>query len=86
MNNVASPASNNILQRVQLDHNNLAYVMIILFVSIKLLIDSCLSKGFPGQLHEALRKCIGKILALRVYERVAQSVEYVADYDKLFYL
>ena len=40
--------------------------------------DSCLSKGFFGQLHEALRKCIGKILVLSVYVRVAQSVEYVA--------
>ena len=64
---------------VQLDHSNLAYVMIILFVNIKLLIESCLSKGFPGQLHQALRKCIGMILALRVYVRVAQSVDYVAD-------
>ena len=40
------------------------------------LIDSCLSKGFPSQLHEASRKCIGMILALRVYVRVVQSVEY----------
>ena len=60
--------------------------MSILFVNIKLLIDSCLSKGFPGQLHEALRKCIGMILVLSVYVRVAQSVEYVATYGKLFYL
>ena len=30
--------------------------MIILFVNIKLLIYSLLSKEFPGQLHEALRK------------------------------
>ena len=52
---------------LQLDHSNLAYVMIILFVNIKLLIDSCLSKGFPGQLHEALRKFIGMILVLSVY-------------------
>ena len=64
----------------------MAYVMIILFVNIKLLIDSCLSKGFPGQLHEALRKCIGIMLALSVYVRVAQSVECVATYDKSFYL
>ena len=71
---------------LQLDHSNLAYVMIILFVNIKLLIDSCFSTGFPGQLHEALCKCIGMILALRVYVRVAQSVEYVADYGKSFYL
>ena len=69
-----------------MDHSNLAYVMIIIFVNIKLLIDSCLSKGYPGQLHEALRKCIGMISALRVYARVAQSVEYVADYGKSFYL
>ena len=56
--------------------------MIILFVNIKLLIDSCLSKGFPCQLHEALRKCIGKILALvrkrgsvgRVRRRLRQIV------------
>ena len=58
--------------------------MIILFVNIKQLIDSCLSKGFPGQLHEALRKCIGMILALRVYVRVAQSVDYVATYANCF--
>ena len=69
---------------LQLDHSNLACVMIILFVNIKLLIDSCLSKGFPGVLHEALRQCIGMILALRVYVRVAQSVEYVATYGKFF--
>ena len=48
--------------RLQLEHSNLAYVLILLFVNIKLLIDSCLSKGFSGQLHEALRKCIGMIL------------------------
>ena len=50
---------------IQLDHSNLAYVMIILFVNIKLFFDSCLSKGFRGQLHEALRKCIGMILAFK---------------------
>ena len=46
--------------------SNLAYVIIIQFVNIKLSIDSCLSKGFPGQLHEALRKCICMIFAFRV--------------------
>ena len=60
--------------------------MIILFVNIKLLINSCLSNGFPGQLHKGLRKCIGMILVLSVYVRVAQSVEYVATYGELFYL
>ena len=62
--------------------------MIILFVNIKLSIDRCLSKGFPHQLHGALRKFIGMKLALRVYMyvhvRVAQSVEYVAT--MLFHL
>ena len=37
---------------VKLSHANLAYVMIMLFINIKLLmIDNYLSKGFPGQLH-----------------------------------
>ena len=49
---------------VELSHGNLAYVMIMLFINIKLLmIDNYLSKGFPGQLHEALCKCIGMIFA-----------------------
>ena len=60
--------------------------MIIRFVNIKLLIESCLSNGFPGQLRKALRKCIGMILVLSVYVRVSQSVEYVASNGKLFYL
>ena len=72
----------DLTDHVQLDHSSLAYAMIIIFVNIKLLIDSCLSKGFPGQLHEALRKCISMILILSVYVRVAQSVEYIATYGK----
>ena len=44
---------------LKLSHGNLAYVTIMLFINIKLLmIDNYLSKGFPGQLHEALCKCI----------------------------
>ena len=44
--------------------NNMAYIMIMLFINIELfMIDNYLSKGFPGQLHEALCKCIGMILA-----------------------
>ena len=72
--------------QVQLNHSNLAHVMIIQFVNIKLLIDRCLSKGFPGQLHEALRKCINMIFVFMLYVRVAQSVEYVPAYSKSFYL
>ena len=35
-----------------------------IFINIKLLmIDNYLSKGFPGQLHEALCKCLGMIFA-----------------------
>ena len=50
--------------KVKLSHGNLAYVMIILFINIKLLmIDNYLSKGFPSQLHEALCKCVGMIFA-----------------------
>ena len=50
------------------------------------MIDNYLSKGFPGQLHEALCKCIGMILAKIVYAKVAQLVEYVSSNDRLFYL
>ena len=61
--------------------------MIMLFINIKLLmIDNYLSKGFPGQLHEALCKYIGMIFAYRVYEKVAQLVEYVTSNGRLFYL
>ena len=50
------------LVAVLFSHGNLAYVMIMLFINIKLLmIDNYLSKGFPGQLHETLCKCIGMI-------------------------
>ena len=43
---------------------NLAYVMIMLFINIKLFMkDNYLSKGFPAQLHEALCKCISMIFA-----------------------
>ena len=45
---------------LKLSHDNLAYDMIILFINIKLLmINNYLSKGFPGQRHEALYKCLG---------------------------
>ena len=72
---------------LELSHGNLAYVMILLFINIKLLIiDNYLSKGFPGQLHEALCKYIGMIFAERVYAKVAQLVEYVTSNYRLFYL
>ena len=51
-------------QLIKFSHGNMAYVMIMLFINIELfMIDNYLSKGFPGQLHEALWKCIGMILA-----------------------
>ena len=54
----------------ELSHVNLAYVMIMLFINNKLLIiDYYLSKGFLGQLHDALCKCIGIIFAYRVYAK-----------------
>ena len=65
----------------------MAYVMIMLFINIELfMIDNYLSKGFPGQLHEALCKCIGMIHAKIVYAKVAQLEEYVSSNDRLFYL
>ena len=61
--------------------------MIMLFINIKLLmIDNYLSKGFPGQLYEALCKSIGMIFGQRVYTKVAQLVEYVSSNDISFYL
>ena len=50
------------------------------------MINNYVSKGFPGQLHEALCKYIGMLFALRVYAKVAQLVEYVISNDRLFYL
>ena len=51
-------------RKKKLSHGNLAYAIIMLFINIKLLmIDNYLFKGFPGQLHEALRKCLGMIFA-----------------------
>ena len=51
-------------QVLEFSHGNMAYVMIMLFINIELfMIDNYLSKGFPGQLHEALCRCIGMILA-----------------------
>ena len=65
----------------------MAYVMIVLFINIELfMIDNYLSKGFSGQPHEALCKCIGMIIAYIVYAKVAQLVEYVSSNDSLFYL
>ena len=51
-------------KQLELSHGNLAYVMIILFIKIKLLmIDNYLTRGFTGQRHEALCKCIAIIFA-----------------------
>ena len=62
--NIFSSILNYSKQLLKLSQGNLAYVMIMLFINIKLfMIDNYLSKGFPGQLHEALCKCIGMILA-----------------------
>ena len=59
----------------------------MLFINIKLfIIDNYLSKGFPGQLHEALCNCIDMIFIKRVYVKVAQLVQYVTSNDRLFYL
>ena len=75
------------LRTVELSHDNLAYIIFMLFINIKLfIIDNYLSKGLPGQLHEALCKCIDMIFAYRVYVKVAQLVEYVTSNDRLFYL
>ena len=61
--------------------------MIMLFINNKLLIiDNYLSKGFPGQLYDALCKYIAIIFAYRVYAKVAQLVEYISSKDRLFYL
>ena len=38
---------------LKFNRGNMAYVIIILFINIKLFIDRHLSRGFPGQLHEA---------------------------------
>ena len=47
---------------LEFSHGNLAHVICMLFINIKLfIIDNYLSKGFPGQLHEALCKCIDMI-------------------------
>ena len=59
----------------------------MLFINIKLLIIvNYISKGFPGQLHDALCKCIEIIFACRVYAKVAQLVEYISSKNRLFYL
>ena len=51
-------------KELKFSHGNMAYAMIMLFINIELfMVDINLSKGFPGQLHEALCKCIGMILA-----------------------
>ena len=72
---------------IKFSHGNLAHVICMLFVNIKLfIIDNYLSKGFPGQLQEALCKCIDTIFIKRVYVKVAQLVEYVTSNDRLFYL
>ena len=49
------------------------------------MIDNYLSKGFPGQPHGALCKCISMILAEIVYAKVAQLVEYVSSNDTVAY-
>ena len=55
--------SRKVLQ-LKFSHGDMAYVMIMLFINIELfMIDNYLSKGFSGQLHEALCKCNGMILA-----------------------
>ena len=73
--------------KLKFSHGNMAYVMSMVFINIELfMIDNYLSKGFPGQLHEALCKCNGMILAEIVYAKVAQLVEYVSSNDRFFYL
>ena len=76
----------NLKCKLKLSNGNLAYVMIMLFINIKLLmIDNYHSKGFPGQLHEALCKCFGMIFVLRVNAKDAQLVQYVTFNDRLFF-
>ena len=58
----------------------------LIFDHSEVKIDQYLSKAFPGQLHEALCKCIGMIFAERVYAKVAQLVEYISYNDRLFNL
>ena len=44
------------LNLVQLDHSDFAYVMVNVFINIQLIINNCLSKGFPNQINEAFTK------------------------------
>ena len=38
------------------DYNQMAFVIVVVFINIRLIIDESLSQGFPNQINEAFTK------------------------------
>ena len=49
--------SNDLLIKwLQLDHSQMAFVVVVVFINIQLTIDKSLSQGFSNQINEAITK------------------------------
>ena len=64
---------------LQLGHSDLEYVMVGVFINSQLIINNCLSKGFPNQFNEAFKKMYRYDVYILLLARIAQSVELVTN-------
>ena len=52
---------------LQLDHNQMAFVIVVMFINIQLIIDESLSQCFPNQINEAFAKMNMFVMQQYVY-------------------
>ena len=53
--------------RLPRDHNQMAFVIVVVFVNIQLIIDESLSQGFPNQINEVFTKMHMLVMQQYVY-------------------
>ena len=63
----------------------MAFVIVVVFINIQLIIDESLSQFFPNQINEAFTK-MNMFARQRVLVGIAQLVEHSAETDQLTFI
>ena len=64
----------------------MAFVIVVVFINIQLIIDESLSQVFPNQINEAFTKMNMFIRQHGVLFGIAQLVEHLAETDQLTFI
>ena len=59
----------------------MAFVIVVVFINFRLIIDESLPQGFPNQINEAFTKMNMFVMQQCVLIRIAQLVEHMAETD-----